>query len=193
MTTMLKVLAAVLLAMISGAVGDSLPRPAATEYKYVTPYDEHKDRTPVANGTSLGCKALAETYLNANTIPNAHVKARAAPGTDTVAMTLADDGKTISFLTGNAMRGGATEGRPIPVVDKNQNYIVAANYAWPSFDVIILEISSGNAVWSSTGLFLGMQPKRCSFNATEWALRHFKPPASLPAPSEPGRADVLPW
>ena len=154
---MLKVLAAILLAMISGAVGYSLPRSAPTELKFVTPYDENKDRKPLANGTSLGCKNLADTYLIAHAVPAPLVTASANAGTDTVAMTLADNGQTISFLTGNDVREGATEGRPIHIVDKTPNYIVAANYAWPSFDVIILEINSGNAIWSSTGLFVGMK------------------------------------
>jgi hypothetical protein len=120
---MLKVLAAILLAMASGAVGYSIARSASapSEYKYVTSYDEHKGRAPLANGMSLGCKALAETYLDANTLPDARVKARAAAGTDTVAMNLANDGQTISFLTAASMRGGATEGRPIPIVDRTPN------------------------------------------------------------------------
>jgi hypothetical protein len=137
---MLKVLAAALLALISGAVGYSIARSAPSEYTYKVPYDEHKGRAPLANGMSLACKALADTYLDAHAVPDPLATAKADAGTDTVAMTLADDGQTISFLTGAAVREGATEGRPIHIVGKTPNYIVAANYAWPSFEVIILEI-----------------------------------------------------
>jgi hypothetical protein len=141
---MLKVFAVILLALASGAagyaIGRSAPQSAPREHKYVTPYDENKDCKPLANGTSLGCKALADTYLSAHAVPDPLVTAKADAGTDTVAMTLADDGQTISFLTGAAVREGATEGRPIHIVGKTPNYIVAANYAWPSFEVIILEI-----------------------------------------------------
>jgi hypothetical protein len=60
----------------------------------------------LANGTSLGCKSLAETYLDANTISEARVKARAAAGTDTVAIKLAANGQSISLLTAADLRGG---------------------------------------------------------------------------------------
>ena len=42
------------------------------------------------------------------------------------------------------------------IIDKTPNYIVASRYIWPGYSVVLINIDTGNAVWSRTGLVIGM-------------------------------------
>jgi hypothetical protein len=127
-------------------IGESENR-QRTEYKFVTAYDEHKGRQPVTNGTSLACKSLSDALVSESQIGERNVTARAAPGTDDVALKISDDGRSQSLLTAADIRAGVTAaGQPLAIIDKTPNYIVASRYIWPDYIVVMINIDTGNAV-----------------------------------------------
>jgi hypothetical protein len=91
-------------------IGESEPRGVPTS---VVPYDEHEGRQPVANGTSLACKSIADTFLNESQIGDRKVTSRAARGTYDVALKISEDGRSLSLLTAADVSGvaGASDHR----------------------------------------------------------------------------------
>ncbi|MCK9361815.1 hypothetical protein M0Q28_06370 [Patescibacteria group bacterium] len=124
--------------------------------KYIVSYDVHSGRQTLKPGTSLGCKAIADSLLLEKRVGEQNVEAIGKAGTDTASIKVADDGRNVFMLTGASLRGGATEGALMPIIQTTPDFIVAQRLGWPSYETLVIDIHSGNAVWTVAGYIVGM-------------------------------------
>ena len=156
---MIRALVVVAIAIASASGGYYLGQNRDQKHwDFTTPFDEHKDVPwlPVANGSSVACKALADAFLFEDRVGERTVKIKAGAGTDTAAIKVAPDGNSVSWLNAANVRAGATEGSLLPVLARNGDILLAGKFEWPNVSVVMLDLKSGNAVWSNTGWLVGL-------------------------------------
>ena len=122
---------------------------AQCKAEYAAKFNEHHGQQ-LTNGNGLQCKAIAGAIVVENRLGERIVTARAYPGTDTASLKIASDGQSIQLLTAASVRGGSTDADPMTVIGRTPSFIVAGVYNWPGVAVLMIDLNTRNALWTTT-------------------------------------------
>lgn len=80
-------------------------------------------------------------------------------GTDKVSIKIDSPNKFITLLTRAGMEAGATEGERFPIIEENENQIVAITklgILGPNYSILIFNKKTAKGIWTKTSDALGM-------------------------------------
>jgi hypothetical protein len=106
------------------------------------------DRGYKPSSMSLGCEAVAQGSAYENKLAGT-ANAESGPNADNLALSLSQDGKTLSILYAYDVSNGSTQ--PIQVHSKTASYIVAQGQQTLGETAVILDVQSLKAVVTYTG------------------------------------------
>ena len=153
----MRVLLVIVFALALGSSGHSVGQPPLQHWEFNVPRDEHKGRQKVGNGTKLACHATAKQFLSEQIGgPTSSVRITAGAGTDKADVRISEDGRLVSWLMASSVEGATTEAATYYVLENEGSWLVAAGQGFNSIDTVMIDLNSGNALWSSTGFKAGL-------------------------------------